>query len=110
MFEIWIYTIDSNKGVFFSLEFVNILFQMEAKPVKMCLHFFNSVVKANSKLDYWVGNNDIILCLNYYFLFRYTAPFHHEGSENPMLFLEDGSVLKSTLLGALECKLARPTV
>ncbi|CAH3027804.1 unnamed protein product, partial [Porites evermanni] len=30
------------------------------------------------------------------------APFHHEGSENPMLFLEDGSVLKSTLLGALE--------
>ena len=27
-----------------------------------------------------------------------------------MLFLEDGSVLKSTLLGALECKLARPTV
>ncbi|KAM7434247.1 Meiosis-specific protein mei4 [Porites harrisoni] len=30
------------------------------------------------------------------------APFHHEGCENPMLFLEDSSVLKSTLLGALE--------
>ena len=28
------YTIDSNKQVFFSLEFVNILLQLEAKPVK----------------------------------------------------------------------------
>ena len=28
------YTIDSNKQVFFLLEFVNILLQMEAKPVK----------------------------------------------------------------------------
>ena len=34
MFEIWIYTIDSNKQVFFSLEFVNILLQIEAKALK----------------------------------------------------------------------------
>ena len=34
----------SNKQVFLSLEFVNILLQMEAKAVKMRLHFFNSAV------------------------------------------------------------------
>ena len=39
----------SNKQVFFSL---NILLQMEAKPVKMRLHFFNSAVLANSKVDW----------------------------------------------------------
>ena len=43
----------SNKQVFFSLEFVNILLQMEAKAVKkMRLHFFTSAVIANSKMDY----------------------------------------------------------
>ena len=39
--------------VFFSLEFVDIFLQMEAKPVKMRLHFFNSAVITNSKLDYY---------------------------------------------------------
>ena len=55
MFEIWQYAIDteSNKQVFFSLEFVFIyLFQMEAKPgKKMHLQFFYSVVIANLKLE-----------------------------------------------------------
>ena len=45
----------SNKQVFFSLEFVNILLQIEAKSVKMRLHFFNSAVIANSKVDYSVS-------------------------------------------------------
>ena len=31
---------------------MDIFLQMEAKPVKMRLHFFNSAVIANSKLDY----------------------------------------------------------
>ena len=45
---------ESNKQVFFSLEFVNILLQIEAKTVKkMRLHFFNSAVIANSKMDYY---------------------------------------------------------
>ena len=35
------------------LEFVDILLQMEAKPVKKKRrHFFNAAVTANSKLDY----------------------------------------------------------
>ena len=42
----------SNRQVFFSLEFVNILLQMQAKPVTMRYHFFNSAVIANLKLDY----------------------------------------------------------
>ena len=43
----------SNKQVFFSLEFVNIILQMEAKAVtEMRLHFFNSAVIANLKMDY----------------------------------------------------------
>ena len=43
----------SNKQVFFSLEFMNILLQMEANAVKkMRLHFFYSAVIVNSKLDY----------------------------------------------------------
>ena len=46
----------SNTQVFFSLKFVNILLQMEAKAVKkMRLHFFNSAVIANSKMDYFTG-------------------------------------------------------
>ena len=42
----------TNKQVFFSLEFVNILLQIEAKAVKMRVHFFNSAVIANSKIGY----------------------------------------------------------
>ena len=42
----------NNKQLFFSLEFVNIFLQIEAKAVKMRLHFFNSAVIANSKMDY----------------------------------------------------------
>ena len=42
----------SNKQVFFSLDFVDILLQMEAKRVQMRLHFFDSAVIANSNLDY----------------------------------------------------------
>ena len=41
----------SIKQVFFSLEFENILLQMEAKAVKMRRQFFNSAVIANSKMD-----------------------------------------------------------
>ena len=43
------YKIDSNKQVFFSLEFVNMLLQLVAKPVKMRLYFFNSAVTAKIK-------------------------------------------------------------
>ena len=42
----------SNKQVFFSLDFGDILLQMEAKRVQMRLHFFDSAVIASSKLDY----------------------------------------------------------
>ena len=35
-------------------------FQMEAKPVKMRLHFFYSAVITNSKLDYYEGLNLIL--------------------------------------------------
>ena len=42
----------SNKQVFFSLDFVVILLQMEAKRVQMRLQFFDSAVIASSKLDY----------------------------------------------------------
>ena len=34
------------------MEFVNILLQMETKPVKNASHFFDAAVIANSKLDY----------------------------------------------------------
>ena len=34
------------------MEFVNILLQIEAKAVKRRLHFFNSAVIANLKMDY----------------------------------------------------------
>ena len=45
---------ESNKQVFFWLEFVNVLLQIEAKAVKkMRLHFFNSAVIANSKMDHY---------------------------------------------------------
>ena len=44
----------SNKQVFSSLEFVNILLQIEAKTVKNVSHFFNSAVIANSKMDYYL--------------------------------------------------------
>ena len=55
MFESWIHCIhnrQSNKQIFFSLDLADILLQMEAKPVQMRLHFFDSAVIANSKLDY----------------------------------------------------------
>ena len=43
----------SNKQVFFLLEFVNRLLQIEAKAVKnMRLHFFNLAVIVNWKMDY----------------------------------------------------------
>ena len=46
---------ESNKQVFFWLEFANVLLQIEAKAVKkkMRLHFFNSAVIANSKMDHY---------------------------------------------------------
>ena len=45
----------SNKQVFFSLDFADILLQMGAEPVQMRLHFFDSAIIANSKLDHSIS-------------------------------------------------------
>ena len=73
------------------MEFVNILLQMEAKPVKMRLHFFNSAVIANSK---WSIHYKRIKDL---YVFKYDAYMPHDYMKTPEKLKNPNGITVNTL-------------
>ena len=72
-----------------SLEFVDIFLQMEAKPVKMRLHLFNSAVIANSKVDYLFTITSVLLSRGSIFFTFSTVT----GVKKIVRYTEDGVIL-----------------